>query len=408
MTVVVLGNGLVFCLLSGRMLEGTCRLVFLVFFAISYVVAVISGLWAMVLDPIDPMATEDAEEADDEDLDDILYCRLCDSNVQLESKHCYDCNKCVGNFDHHCMWLNTCIGTRNYGQFFTAIWATLVMLGLVIAASVLLLAELVVSDFVAPSPDGHKPPTLGLSPAALVTLCSLVVAIDLACWLPLLTLVAFHCYLCYLGTTTFDYFTQKISRRIAERDAIKMQQAPEANASADDEDLEDDEEPWASSAAPASESASPDPSNSSLKHPAGWSSSASASGPVKAAREDERAEAAITIQRAYRQRSTKEPLEDLEDASASDSSESSSSSGSSAGGGGAGSGADPMSGVFRSLAAQEDDSQLRKEFATFIFGSWQVSAGLQTAEGPMPVPSQAREVVRQTSRRRRRERLECC
>uniref|UniRef100_A0A7S2CXS6 Palmitoyltransferase n=1 Tax=Alexandrium andersonii TaxID=327968 RepID=A0A7S2CXS6_9DINO len=403
MTCVILGNGVAFCALSGRMLEGTIRLAFLIVFAISYVVAVISGLWAMCLDPIDPMATEDADEADDDDLDDILYCRLCDSNVQLDSKHCYDCNKCVANFDHHCQWLNTCIGTRNYGLFFAAIWSTLVMLGIVIAASIILLTELIVNDFVAPSPTGHKPPSLGMPPVALVTFCSIVLVADLACWLPLLTLVAFHCYLCYLGTTTFDYFTGKITARMAQKEANKQQQTTEVNAEGEDDNCEDDE-PLASDAASSSANASPHPSDVSLKHAVAGPCGTPVSQRAKSAKEEERMEAAVRIQRAYRQRSDQERPEDLEDASASDVSDSGSSESSF---GDAASGADPMSGVFRSLAAQEEDSEVRKELATFVFGSWQVSAGLQTAESPMDRVSQAREVGRLRSRRRERA-WECC
>lgn len=48
-------------------------------------------------------------------------CTICNTSVQVNSKHCGFCNRCVYRFDHHCKWLNNCVGQGNYRLFFVQI-----------------------------------------------------------------------------------------------------------------------------------------------------------------------------------------------------------------------------------------------------------------------------------------------
>ena len=158
----------------------------------------------MTVDPMD-LNVSRAEEGLQPEHDAMAYCKNCRVNVQLDSKHCWDCNKCVSNYDHHCPWLNTCIGTRNYFYFYVSIWSLLVMLATSSTADVLVIVE--------HARDSTN--ALGLG-SVLVWLISIILAlVDIPlCFLDS-TLVAFHTYLCVLDITTYDYLTGKTSQKKA-------------------------------------------------------------------------------------------------------------------------------------------------------------------------------------------------
>lgn len=61
----------------------------------------------------------------DIDVNDIKYCRFCQHNVYLHSRHCAICDKCIDYYDHHCVYLNTCIGRKNYKLFIAFIYMTM-------------------------------------------------------------------------------------------------------------------------------------------------------------------------------------------------------------------------------------------------------------------------------------------
>mmetsp|Transcript_13914 Transcript_13914/g.31542 ORF Transcript_13914/g.31542 Transcript_13914/m.31542 type:complete len:464 (-) Transcript_13914:22-1413(-) len=207
-TSIVFGDVAVFYALVLPMLEGICRSVHLVLFTISVVVTIGFAVWTMTVDPVDPMVKEESQASDDEDSDDdVLQCDYCKCLVGLESKHCLECNKCVANYDHHCPWLNTCIGTRNYGAFYTAIWALLLLLSLLMTGTTIILVQL----------SWDNLPSHSFERVDLLVIYSIVLAVNLPWGLFVLALVAFHTYLCYLNVTTFDYYTGKITARKEEK-----------------------------------------------------------------------------------------------------------------------------------------------------------------------------------------------
>ncbi|CAE7576091.1 ZDHHC11 [Symbiodinium natans] len=201
---ICIGNAVAFVMFLFPLLYEPYRLLFSIIFGFSFVLTAVFGIFTMTVDPMD-LNVSRAEEGLQPEHDAMAYCKNCRVNVQLDSKHCWDCNKCVSNYDHHCPWLNTCIGTRNYFYFYVSIWSLLVMLATSSTADVLVIVE--------HARDSTN--ALGLG-SVLVWLISIILAlVDIPlCFLDS-TLVAFHTYLCVLDITTYDYLTGKTSQKKA-------------------------------------------------------------------------------------------------------------------------------------------------------------------------------------------------
>ncbi|CAE8734795.1 unnamed protein product, partial [Polarella glacialis] len=346
--VICVGDAVAFGAFLAPLLNAAVSWPLLAAFSASFLVMFVAGAWTMSVDPIDPLVVE-ADRAAEMDGAEMLFCRYCDSNVQLESKHCWECNKCVANFDHHCPWLNTCIGARNYGGFYVSIWALFVMLGVASAAAVLVLVEAVQvhKEAVLLGQEEDKN-VLGLNEVATLVIASLVLAVNIPLFLLDFTLVIFHTYLCCENITTYEYLTGKVSKKKEHKKAERniamwpseqpevSQRAPVAQGS-----------PVApggavgSSAVPAAQGWPPQAGGSPGAH--GMSSASNATPPA----------------------GSSYPIPQMMYEAESQLSDSTSSDEDSADDGPVPS----ISGVFRSFVAQEADLEIKKEVSRMIFGS---------------------------------------
>lgn len=122
-------------------------------------------------------------------------CTFCRRRTHVESKHCKSCNKCVDNFDHHCKWLNMCVGGKNYKLFFTFVSSACLGTLTAFAAGVCLLArhwkELARHNLF-----------FRVGP---IIMCA-VIAAGIG---PMLHLLGFHIYLCFVGKTTYQHILDK-------------------------------------------------------------------------------------------------------------------------------------------------------------------------------------------------------
>lgn len=212
---VVLVDSVVFCALLAPWLPGPASWVFVSLFVGAFLGTASFGLRTMAVDPVDPRVPRSRAGCQDahESISDVLECRFCSSLVEIDSKHCWECNKCVVGFDHHCPWLNTCIGSRNYAVFFASVVSSFLLISTILAASALLLVEEALDEV----------------RVGRLVLLSLVAAVNTLLFVLDFTLLSFHAYLVVMRMTTYDYLTGKVTQR---RKTLK---APNAGAQAADD-----------------------------------------------------------------------------------------------------------------------------------------------------------------------------
>ena len=54
----------------------------------------------------------------------LRFCKFCQINQPMRTKHCSLCGFCVATFDHHCFFIGGCVGERNHPKFLFTLLAS--------------------------------------------------------------------------------------------------------------------------------------------------------------------------------------------------------------------------------------------------------------------------------------------
>lgn len=198
--VVFFATGLVAALVLTPLLEDSlARLAFGLPFWPSWLVLGISSLVVMLSDPADPAVHELPGEPEEGK----PWCALCRAVVRPDSKHCWECNTCIGHFDHHCPWLNSCIGVKNYRMFLVVVTSAVTSLTATFVAATVLLARILTAEEEGAAWCGSFPHCQSKEASTGILVAILLLYSPLLC--SVFSLLAFHCFICYKGLTTYEY-----------------------------------------------------------------------------------------------------------------------------------------------------------------------------------------------------------
>mmetsp|Transcript_43023 Transcript_43023/g.93684 ORF Transcript_43023/g.93684 Transcript_43023/m.93684 type:complete len:414 (-) Transcript_43023:295-1536(-) len=171
-------------------------------FVVAWCSLLASSVYVMSVDPADPGVGSGGKSG-------IVdpFCGVCRIYVELKTRHCWDCNKCVSYFDHHCPWLNTCIGSRNYVGYCVVLGSLLMMLSILLLGTVLPLKEAFLDDG-----ERREVSLYGLGETPSTGILCAVVLVYGPIWFLDAFLTAFHCMLVVEETTTYEFLTGRQPR----------------------------------------------------------------------------------------------------------------------------------------------------------------------------------------------------
>lgn len=159
---------------------------------------------ATAINPTDPLSTLGIRI---EDKSKASFCSICNSSVQIKTKHCGKCNRCVTSFDHHCKWLNNCIGQKNYKCFMIALCSFAVNSALIITISVISLIDFYVEKETELEFD-EKIHKIQAYKSWVVEICILLVYATISLVLAG-NLICFHIWINWKGISTVEYVLEK-------------------------------------------------------------------------------------------------------------------------------------------------------------------------------------------------------
>jgi palmitoyltransferase len=152
-------------------------------------------LTTSLINPADPNLSNPNSTSDNPS---PLQCTICNSSIQLFSKHCSYCNKCISKYDHHCKWVNNCIGGKNYKYFIGLVTCSTSLSGIItISCSIALENTINIFEFNANHEIGY------------VCFIIIIGTFSFLVFWYLGYILNFHLYITYKGISTFQFVVQK-------------------------------------------------------------------------------------------------------------------------------------------------------------------------------------------------------
>lgn len=131
--------------------------------------------------------------------------------MNLDTKHCRECNRCVLHFDHHCKWLNNCIGKKNYRQYSTLLIFFEMHNFLIMIVAGFVLNGLINKEAVYENLNSIVGSKMGRY-EVYICMIVLVEVMSALAGIAMIQLLVFHIFLAFKGITTYEYILSKRKR----------------------------------------------------------------------------------------------------------------------------------------------------------------------------------------------------
>ena len=228
----------------------TCTTVFFIInrklimtiYIISLLLLILMGILITGIDPSDPSLKQERKKREKCERDNIQYvleisdskdfCLICCCNIDPNSKHCKECDRCVRNFDHHCSWLNNCIGDDNYKIFFFFLLIVFYKLALNIFLQIYAFIFYLKRSDEEDQLIRSNCDTIGIGSKTAAILTITFAFLNTIIIMNVLYMIIIHIWLMSQGLTTYEYISRQMlqndkSLKIKDPDNLKKTSIPD-------------------------------------------------------------------------------------------------------------------------------------------------------------------------------------